>query len=659
MKIAINKALNLLPDQIEKLQESGYEILLFSPDMINDVIEYTKKNNVLIYVGLPEKMKSQIENSISISTSTYVINNCTNLKLNEKIDEIMKLRKPSVEKIWNRNYSDEQLKLEFPIMSQNDYVRSQNIDPNSIALSYFGKTITYGEYDNYIKKYARILTAMGVKKGDFVTLCMANTPEIMLVRYSLDEIGAVANFVFPIINDEERLKYYINESKSKYLFILDSNYKKLRKIIDDTTLDKVVLMTPFESLPMIQKPYNLSQKIKGYRPTDSGYLYFSQFDKLPEKEFVYPKYKEGQLSSIQYTSGTTGMPKAIEISDDSYNARVFQYKYGTDIDFTSGQRYLQSLPICGVGYGEFMMQMGLANGMINQLIPKFTPDELANIIRKNNIQAISTTPAAYYSIINSKNVDLRSLKLAACGGDSCASFDDINITKGMNEKGFKGHMIVGNGSTEVVLTNATNQNKIYKPGTSGIFLPGNSSKIIDKDGNECNYNERGSIIYNNKYPMLRYHNNEKLTSEIMSQDGINMGDYGYIDDEGFCTTLCRMKDVIEIDNKEYAPIDFSCMLYQIDGVERCSSAPINCNEKKVRVCYIKKDNIDSDTIKNNIMNNFPENILKYIDFVEVSNIPVTATGKVDLEAIEKDIDKYKIDRAKTNIKSLHLFRKKN
>lgn len=676
MRIAINyetikaKGDEVLP-QLKELRRQWHEVVVLAQGMHNsinselfdgvvyvdnkaNIIDVTRQNKINIYVDLPDEYVDIIKKSRSIGTSTYLIGSSNNIL--KKVNDIYNQRKPSVERLWNRYHSDEILSMPSPRMSPMDYIRKQPINPFSIALNYSENAITtYDEFNDAVVKYAKILNGMGIKEGDYVSLCMANTPEIFELRYALYELGAVANFIFPIVDSEDKLRYCLNQGGSKYLFMLDLNYKKLRNVIDKTNIDKVVLMTPFESLPKMNKLYNISQKIKGFRPNDTGYMLFKDFSALKQEYYPLHIYTPNELSSIQYTSGTTGQPKPVEISGDSYNERVFQYKRGSDIDFfTPGQRYLQSLPICGVAYGEFMTHMGLVNGMENIVMPNFTPKSLGKSIKKYNIQAVSTTTSVYYEMISLNDVDFSSLTLAACGGEVTTKHDDEYISKGLQEKGFDGHLIVGNGSTETVITNATNQNEIYKPGTCGVCLPGNNCKIVDAEGNECGYNERGSIIYGNKHPMLKYHDNEQLTSKVKTPDGIEMGDYGFIDEDGYSSVLCRIKDVIAIDGKEYAPCDFSNMVYEVDGIKRCVTTNLHEGDKLARVCYVIKDDADREFVKEQVNSIIPSDLLEKIEVVEVDKIPITPTGKADLKSLETKIDKYEVTHKTKKFLKLYI-----
>ena len=172
-------------------------------------------------------------------------------------------------------------------MTKMDYIRSKGINPYLVALEYFGKTTSYGELEKQVVSYAEKLTALGVKEGDAVTLCLPNTPELVKLMYAVDELGAVCNNIFPICTAGE-IEYCVNTLKSTILFVLDSHMKSVDSIINKTTLKTVIYVSPFESISALNIPYNFSQKLKGLHPKNIKYQSFKSFLKIKGKKFSKP-----------------------------------------------------------------------------------------------------------------------------------------------------------------------------------------------------------------------------------------------------------------------------------------------------------------------------------------------------------------------------------
>ena len=112
--------------------------------------------------------------------------------------------------------------------------------PYNTALEYFDTQISYKELIKRINKVASALKAIGVVKGDKVTICMPNTPEAVYMFYAINEIGAVANMIHPLSSENE-MEYYINKSNSKVILCIDVAYPKIKGIIKKTKLQNIIV----------------------------------------------------------------------------------------------------------------------------------------------------------------------------------------------------------------------------------------------------------------------------------------------------------------------------------------------------------------------------------------------------------------------------------
>ena len=651
MKIAINyntiKSNSAsFKSQIDILKELGYDVCIYTTeynDLISqnnllfineDIIEQTKNNGILVYIDLPEELCKIVRNSKSISTSTYLVS--SNGDFIKKIEDIHKNRKPSIEKIWNRNYSDENLSVEFPVMSQVDFLRSRNINPNNIALEYFKKKMTYGKYDLLIREYAKKLVALGLKSGDSIALCLPNTPETMLLMAAADDIGIIRNNIFPLSTADE-IAYCINMMGSKYLFIMDSKYKDLEKIANKTTLTEAFLVSPFESNMLMDKVYKLKLKKGGLNPKESDFRKFEDFNKIVGKDFIREPYKKDSLSSIQYTSGTTGAPKACMLTDDGFNARVIQYdKINVGLDET--MRFGQIIPSCGEAFGEFTMAIGTCNGVTNVLIPTFEPDKLLETIQKNKLQGMSLATVSWLQIVDNpefKNFDMSNFRLVSIGAEGCPEKYSNMLDKAFERQGYKYKGTLGAGATELIVAATTNTHDIYEPGTSGFPLVGNNIKIVDiNTGEELPYNHPGRVIYDVVNPSLGYMNKPLEKDDF----GIDLGDYGYINERGMLTVLGRVKDLIAINNKVIAPAQLEEYVNKYPYVKyACVVAPEN-SDKKIRICYVANDNVGDIINKTDILNCLPEEYREYAEVFRIERIPQASSLKTDRKRLSGNIE---------------------
>ena len=141
---------------------------------------------------------------------------------------------------WYKYY-DKGGKIDYPDLTIYELLaKTAEAFPNYYALQYFGKKITFRELLIKIKKTASSLLELGVKEGDRVTICMPNTPTAVVTFYAINMIGATGSMVHPLSSENE-IEFYLNASKSKYMLTLDLVYDKVMKVINNTSVEKVIV----------------------------------------------------------------------------------------------------------------------------------------------------------------------------------------------------------------------------------------------------------------------------------------------------------------------------------------------------------------------------------------------------------------------------------
>ena len=273
----------------------------------------------------------------------------------KKILTFFKKRK-NINEPWLDYYSREDRKIKFTKKSIYRFMHdSEVIDKNLIAFNYFDHKITYKEFFNNIDIAAKGLREFGVKNGDVVTICLPNMPEAIYVFYACNKIGAVADIIHPL-SSKEQVKLYLQESKSRYLFLVDFNYEKLKDIIPETLVYKIILVSPKESMPKILSiGYTLTRSIKMKKPKKYEHEYMSWneflFYGISNKKDYEAKVKSNDLALILHSGGTTGLPKGIMISNYNFNA-IAQQGAVNVIDVRPGDKIVTILPIFhGFGLG--------------------------------------------------------------------------------------------------------------------------------------------------------------------------------------------------------------------------------------------------------------------------------------------------------------------
>ena len=457
---------------------------------------------------------------------------------------------------WKKYYSKKDRQVEIPDISLYKIIKEQALmNPNNVAIDYFGKKITYKNFIKEIDKAARSFRCYGIRPGDVVTICMPNMPEGVISFYALNKIGAIANMIHPL-SAEEEIKNYLNEADSVMLVAVDICYEKIERILSETKVYKVILVSANDSMPKaLSLGYTLTKGLKIRKPKSMEvYTYWKDFIKKSELyNYEYEvKSKKDITSVILHSGGTTGIPKGIVLTNGNLNALALQVKIVFK-DIVPGDKILAIMPIFhGFGLGV-SVHSGFVLGAEVVLVPQFSAKTFDNLVKRNKPQVIVGVPTLFEALLNNKGfngMDMSYVKHFVSGGDSLTEKQNDSINEFLRNHGCNIKVEQGYGMTESVAATALAFGKANKPCTIGIPFPGNYFKIVAKGTQEeVKFGEVGEICVCGPTVMQGYYNNEKETNLVLQihKDGniwLHTGDIGSMDEDGVITYVQRLKRMI-------------------------------------------------------------------------------------------------------------------
>lgn len=551
--------------------------------------------------------------------------------------------------------NDSELGFKIPDVSMFGMLKiSSESHPDAYAYEYFGTKCIYGKLIEKIEKISASYYHLGVRKGDIVTILMANTPEAVISIYALNRIGAVANIVHPLSGQDE-IKNYINSSESEYLLCMDMCIQKVRNIIEETNLKKIVVASAGDSMPQpLKTAYTLTNKNKKTFPkNDNRFMLWKDFQcrsDLRAVEFEPKTEENNNVAVILHSGGTTGTPKDIMLSNRNFNAFGMQAVI-TLSDVSVGDKILAILPIFhGFGLGV-CIHVSFCFGACSVLIPLFNSKKFGSILKKNKPTMLFGVPTLYEAFINAKGVDkldLSFLKYAVSGGDSLPKPLEEKVNEFLAAHNSDVRICEGYGMTEGLAALSLSVNDGYKSGTIGKPLIGNEMCVVepgttkvlppDTDGELC---VCGPTV------MLGYRNNEIETVNTLKvhDDGktwLHTGDVASIDCQGFVTYKLRIKRLIISSGYNVYPTQIEKTIEEIPQVMKCAVVSMPHQYKKeVPKAFIvlKSDCVADEDILNKIRKHCEKRLAHHsvpykYEFVDV--LPKTPYGKVDFLKLQNE-----------------------
>ncbi len=542
-----------------------------------------------------------------------------------------------MQKQWLEKYpADIPESIQYPHKTISDFLSdTAERFPQKTAVIFFGKKINYKELHNLTIKFANALVNMGVKKGDRVAIMLPNCPHEVIAYYAVLKIGAIVVQFNPLYTERET-EYQLNDSDSEIIIILDVLYKNLKNIINKTPIKNIILCSISDFLPF---PKNIIYRFKERNETGVilkehkvlHYIFSKLIKKSPAK-LVNINISPDDIALLQYTGGTTGIPKGAILTHGNLAANTIQCRHWFSKAEVGKETFLSVLPFFHIfGMTSSMnLPVYLASSMI--LLPRFNPLDVLKAIERYRASIFIGVPAMFSAINgelrHEKKYNLSSMKFCVSGAaplphDMAVRFETLTDVK----------VIEGYGLTEA--SPVTHCNPIYgerKFGSIGLPLPDTECCIVDLiTGAELQTGEIGEIAIKGPQIMKGYWNNEKETDMVLKNGWLFTGDIGRMDEDGYFYIVDRKKEMIISGGYNIYPREIEEILNKHPKVKE--SAVIGIPYKSIgdipKAFIVLKDGESAD--EDEIISYCKSNLIKYkvpkiIEFRK--ELPKSLIGKI-------------------------------
>jgi long-chain acyl-CoA synthetase len=450
--------------------------------------------------------------------------------------------------------------------------------PNNPATIFFDATLTYQQLNALADRFAAGLQQAGVKKGDRVAIYMANCPQFIIAYYGALRAGAVTVPCNPLYVARE-LEHQLNDSGSETIVVLSKLYPVVRAVQDRTPLKRVIVTSIKEYFPPILRLLFtlLKEKKEGHAVDISNApntVWFQDFLRAaPPKPQPVPVQPQ-DTACLLYTGGTTGVPKAAELSHRNLVANAIQCCV-----WCSGkrgqERFLAALPLFH-SYGmTTCMNAGIYLASPVSLLPQFKLKDVLEAINKHQPTIFPGVPTMYVAINNYpdiKDYNLRSIRACISG----AAGLPVEVQQKFQEL-TGGRLVEGYGLSEA--SPVTHGNPVFgdcRIGTIGVPFPDTDAKIVDLETGtrELPPGEAGELIIRGPQVMKGYWNRPDETALVLREGWLYTGDIARRDADGYFQIVDRKKDMIIAGGFNIYPRDVEEVLYQHPKVKEAVVAGV-------------------------------------------------------------------------------------
>ena len=433
------------------------------------------------------------------------------------------------------------------------------------VLRFYDRDISYGELNEMSSRIALGLYNMGIRKGDRVCIMMDNSPEYYYAYLGINRLGAIAGPVNCWWQSEE-IRYLINDSGAVAIFVDEVYREQITRIMEATPdLNQVIL-----------------------HGGDDGA--FHSFSDLLETEGPCPdaEINTEDVSTIVYTSGTTGNPKGVLLTHGNILTNSFQA--GKLADIHDDDVVMCFLPLFHVNGLVITGTAPMCAGAQIVLRKNFSASEFWECVSRYRVSIFSGVPTVYQILLGNgagEDIDVSSLRYGVCG----AAPMPVETIRSFEER-FNMIIIEGYGLTEA--TAGATANPIEgerKIGSIGIPFEDSEIKLFDDEDNEVPQGEVGEIVIRGGNVMKGYFNRPDETADTLKNGWLHTGDMAYMDSDGYLFIVDRKKEMIIRGGENIYPKELEEIMFRHPAVQEVAviGMPDRIYGEEVLACIVLRE----------------------------------------------------------------------
>jgi acyl-CoA synthetase (AMP-forming)/AMP-acid ligase II len=506
--------------------------------------------------------------------------------------------------IFRGPYAD----VTIPEVSLTDFILKSNPelrDKPALIDGPTGRSLTYGQFEDAVRRTAASLAKRGFKKGDVFGIFSTNCPEYAVAFHAVAMLGGINTTLNPLYTADEAA-HQLKDAGARFLVAAPLFIEKARAAAQHSIIEELFVFgeaaeaTPFASL-------------------------LESDGDVPQVE-INPRE---DLVALPYSSGTTGLPKGVMLTHHNLIANLRQMD-GLEY-FRQDDTLLCVLPLFHIYGLVVVLNMGLHLGATIVMMPRFDLEQFLGLIQKYRVTLSHIVPPIVLQLAKNpviEKYDLSSLKIifsgaAPLGEDlsrACIRRIGCSIRQGY-----------GMTETSPVTHSSPADPAKMKHGSVGPPAPNTECKLVDPaTGAELGPNQEGELCVRGPQIMKGYLNNPEADAGTIDKDRwLHTGDIGYADEEGHFYIVDRVKELIKYKGFQVAPAELEAILLTHPAI--ADAAVIPCRDDEAgevpKAFIVLREEAGAEAIMDFVAARVaPHKKIREVEFIE--QIPKSLSGKI-------------------------------
>jgi long-chain acyl-CoA synthetase len=512
------------------------------------------------------------------------------------------------------------------------------------CIEFRDRTFSYTQIKTLSDRAAKGLQEAGFKPGMKLGLFLPNCPMFVVFYFAGLKAGGIIVNYNPLYVAEEVARQIV-DSGTDYMVTLDLKVLlgTFSGMCERTSLQKIIVCSLSDQLPTLTGLLfrTLKRRDIAKIPSDSRYVRFDTIlnnDGRCSTPSVDPK---SDIAVLQYTGGTTGVPKGAALTHHNLYVNALQCKMWFHVADSPESRTVGILPLFHALAMTSVMNWSLAVGASMLLEPRFEAKKLLSLIHRRKPTILIGVPTLYTALMNQPDFgayDLSSLKFCISGGAPLPLQVQVEFKQRTGVSIWEGY-----GLSEASPACCLNPVHLpYRPGSVGVPVPGTACQVVSIEDHKTamHHLERGELCFRGPHIMKGYWQKPDATAEVLIDGWLHTGDVGYMDADGYVFITDRLKEMISTSGYKVYPRQVEDAIYQHPAVKECAVFGVDdaYRGQAIRAAISLKDDM---TLSAEELDRFLEGKLSRIEkprsYDFRTELPKSAVGKIQKKILVDEI----------------------